>query len=111
MLHRSSSTALAISLVVYWSCMAAVAGSQSLFRVPCTISYDGGELIATNCMVTSRLSQGFLVQKVQTPNGKTFILEKGRFDNGEWYLDHEISVKISDEPNPCYQNKRLKLCF
>jgi hypothetical protein len=48
---------------------------------------------------------------VQTPNGKTFILEKGRFDNGEWYLDHEISVKISDEPNPCYQNKRLKLCF
>jgi hypothetical protein len=42
MLYRSSSTALAISLVVYWFCTAAVASSQALFRVPCTISYDGG---------------------------------------------------------------------
>jgi hypothetical protein len=103
--------ALAIPLVLYLSCTTAEAGSQSLFRLPCTISYDGRASIATNCMLTSSMSQGSMVQRVQTPNGKTFILENDPSDNGKWYLDHEPAVKISEEPNPCYQNQQVKLCF
>jgi hypothetical protein len=29
-----------------------------------------------------------MVETVQTPNGKTFVLENLKSDTGEWYLDH-----------------------
>lgn len=89
----------------------AAAGSQSLFKLPCTISYDGGASIATHCLVKNSASQGSVIERVQTPNGKIFILENDRVDHEKWYLDHKVAVKVSDEPDPCYQNEKLTLCF
>jgi hypothetical protein len=51
-----------------------------------------------------------MAELVQTPNGKTFVLENDPSD-GKWYLDHKAAVMVSDEPIPCYQNEQLKLCF
>lgn len=111
MVSFRSTAALAMLLGTGVSCPIAVANSQSLFKLPCAISYDGGSSIVTNCLVKTSLSQGSVRQRVQTPNGKTFILERDPSDYGKWYLDHKAAVKVSEEPNPCYQNEQLKLCF
>src|SRR5271168_2971421 len=99
-----STVALLILLGTGVSPLAAVAGSQSLFKVPCPLSYDGGASITTNCLVKSIASQGEIASQVQTPNGKTFILEYDQSD-GKWYLDHKAALKVSEEPNPCYQSE------
>ena len=105
---RSIATFVAL-LGIGVSFPAAMAGSQSLFKLPCTISYDSGTSIATNCLVNS--SQGSMIERVQTPNGKFFVLENDPSDHAKWYLDHKSAVKVSEEPNPCYQNQQLKVCF
>src|SRR5271167_2441324 len=105
-----STIALVILLGTGVPSPAAVADSQSLFRVPCTISYDGGASITTSCLVKSIVSQEEIVSQVQALNGKTFIVENDPSD-GKWYLDHKAALKVSEEPNPCYQSKQLKLCF
>ena len=104
------SVTFAILLVVL-SYTHALAGSESLFKLPCTISYNGNPPIETNCIVRSSMSQGFMVDTVQTPNGKTFILENDQSDTDKWYLNHQAAVKVSGEPNPCYQNTTVSICF
>jgi hypothetical protein len=87
------------------------ASGQSLFRVPCAISYNGSQPIETNCLVRSSMTHGLMTEMVQTSNGKTFVLENYNSNNGEWYLDHQRAAKVSDEPNPCYRNPVVQICF
>jgi hypothetical protein len=87
------------------------ASGQSLFKVPCAISYNGSPPIETNCLVKSSMAHGLMVEMVQTPNGKTFVLANHKSDTGEWYLDHQRAAKVSDEPNPCYRNAVVQICF
>jgi hypothetical protein len=102
--------ALAIPLiVVFWT--NASAGSQSLFKLPCMISYNGSPSIATDCEVSSTLERGYTVERVRTPNGKSFILENGKSEIDEWYLNHQKATKVSDEPNPCYRSALVEICF
>src|SRR5271170_2873700 len=101
---------MALVILLGTGVSAAVAGSQSLFKLPCTISYDGGASITTNCLVTRSASQGKIVSRVQTPNGRILILENDPSDE-KWYLDHRAALKVSEEPNPCYQSEQLKVCF
>ena len=99
--------ALAIPLIAVFC----AAGSQSLFKLPCQISYDGSPSIETECKVSSTLEHGYVVERVRTPNGKTFILESNRSETDERYLNHLKATKVSDEPNPCYRNRSVEICF
>jgi hypothetical protein len=87
------------------------ASGESLFRVPCAISFNGSPPIETNCLVRSSMVHGLMVERVQTPNGKTFILENDISNSGEWYLNHQRATKVSDERNPCYRNAIVQICF
>ena len=100
-------TALAIPLIAVFC----AAGSQSLFKLPCQISYNGSPAITTECEVSSTLERGYTVERVRTPNGKSFILESGRSETDEWHLDHLRATKVSDEPNPCYRSALVEICF
>jgi hypothetical protein len=100
-------TALSVSLIVAFC----AAGSQSLFKLPCTISYNGSPLIETDCEVSSTLERGYIVERVRTPNGKSFILESSRSETDEWHLNHQTATKVSDEPKPCYRNRSVEICF
>jgi hypothetical protein len=82
---------------------------QSAYRLPCMIFYRGAAPITTNCVVNITATGNSWIETVKTENGRKFIIHK---DGAErWYLDHELSDKVSDEPNTCYQNRELKLCF
>jgi hypothetical protein len=87
------------------------ASGQSLFKVPCAISYNGSPPIETKCLVRNSMAHGLMVQMVQTPNGKTFVLANHKSDTSEWYLDHQRAEKVSGEPNPCYRNAVVQICF
>lgn len=100
-------TAFSIPLIVAFC----AAGAQSLFRLPCMISSNGSPSIATDCEVSSTLERGYIVERVRTPNGKTFILESNRSETDEWYLNHQKATKVSDEPNPCYRSASVEICF
>jgi hypothetical protein len=100
-------TPLAIPLIVVFC----AAGSQSLFKLPCQISYNGNPSIETECEVSSTLERGYTVARVRTPNGKSFILESSRSETDEWYLNHQTATKVSDEPKPCYRNRSVEICF
>jgi hypothetical protein len=74
-------------------------------------TYNGFPPIETNCMVRSSILQEFAIDIVETPNGKAFILENDKADTNKWYLNHQVAVKISNEPEPCYRNNEVQICF
>jgi hypothetical protein len=88
-----------------------IALGESVFKLPCAISYNRGPAIDTTCLVRSSMAHGFTVEMVQTPNGKTFILDNAKTDTDEWYLNHQRAAKVSDEPDPCYRNTLVEICF
>lgn len=86
-------------------------GFESLFRLPCTIAYSGQPPIETSCELQRSISQGLLVDKIKTPNGRIFIIQNDKSNAEEWYLDHQRAAEISDQPITCYQNQQVKLCL
>lgn len=84
---------------------------ESLFRLPCTIAYSGQPPIETNCELQRSKSQGQLVEKIKTPNGRIFIIQNDKSDAEAWYLDRQRAAKTSDQPITCYQNQQVKLCL
>jgi hypothetical protein len=110
MTHHRFATALPI-LVVLLFCGHTASGFEGEFKVPCTIAYNGFPPIETNCMVRSRIIQELTLDIVETPNGKAFILENDKADTSKWYLNHQVAVKTSDEPEPCYRNNEVQICF
>ena len=87
----------------------AAPASKSTFRLPCMIVYDEQTPISTNCLITVELSGDVMIEKVTTGNGRSFKIEKR--NSAQWYLNHQTAIKISDEPNTCYQNRQVKVCF
>jgi hypothetical protein len=110
MTHRRLDTALPM-LVVLLFCGHMAAGFEGEFKVPCTIAYNGFPPIETNCIIRSSIIQEFALHRVETPNGKAFILENDKADTSKWYLNHQVAVKTSDEPEPCYRNNEVQICF
>ena len=103
----SAASAILVLLLVHTH----TASGQSLFKVPCAISYNESLPIETSCLVRSSMAHGIMVEMAQRPNGKTFVLENLKSDTGEWYLDHRKAVKVSGEPYPCYRNEIVQICF
>ena len=84
---------------------------EATFKLPCMIVYAGKLPISTLCIASISMSNGMTIEKVKTPNDRTFIIENDKPGMGAWYLDHERAVKVSDEPNTCYQNQQVKICL
>jgi len=91
--------------------MYAASAFDAMYKLPCSISYDGKPIITTNCMMSMRISKEVMVATIKTPNGRTFIIENDIADVNGWYLNHKRAEKVSDEPNTCYQNTQVKICF
>jgi hypothetical protein len=81
---------------------------ESLFKIPCSISYKRDPAVHMDCLVRSSMSQGML-RIVTTPDGKTFRIEDD--DTGQWFLNHKRAIKTSDEPHDCYKNPQVEVCF
>lgn len=83
---------------------------EATYRLPCIILYHDKAPITTNCLANITTSGRSWVEIVKTGNGKSFSIEEDD-GTGHFYLDHEPCDKVSDEPNPCYQNWKVKLCL
>ena len=83
---------------------------EGSFRVPCEISYRGEAPFVVICAVKVTTTRGHVVEIARTPNGRAFVVKN---DGGseEWLLDHEKAVLTSEEPNPCYKNAEVQVCF
>lgn len=103
-------TALSITMVSLF-CTNDAFAFEATFKLPCTISYHSKPEIATFCIVNISVSQGVMVERVKTPNGRAFIIANDNTQVDEWYLNHERAVKVSDEPSACYQNQQVKICL
>lgn len=103
-------TALPVIIALLCYTNAALA-FDAIFKLPCSISYNGKPPITTDCTASIRMSQEVVVATIKTPNGKTFNIENNISDIDEWYLNHERAEKVSEEPNTCYQNQQVKICF
>jgi hypothetical protein len=99
---------LALSVTIIITTSRALA-FQATYRLPCMIFYPGKPPISTNCVANIKESASAWVNIVKTSNGKSFIIEKD--SAAHFYLDHEPCDMVSDEPNPCYQNREVKLCL
>jgi hypothetical protein len=110
MSYRSLGRALPIFIVLLFYSNTAPA-FETRFTLPCTITYSGQPPIETSCELQRSMSQGLLVEKIKTPNGKVFIIQNDQSDAEEWYLDHQRAAEISDQPITCYQNQQVKLCL
>jgi hypothetical protein len=82
---------------------------QATYRLPCMIFYPGEPPISTSCVAHITASTNSWVDIVKTGNGRSFIVEED--STAHFYLDHEPCDQVSDERNPCYQNREVKLCF
>lgn len=97
MSYRLLGRALPIFVVLLFYSDAAPA-FESLFRLPCTIAYSGQPPIETNRELQRSISQGLLVERIKTPNGRVFIIQNDESDAKEWYLDRQQATKTSDQP-------------
>jgi hypothetical protein len=100
---------VALSTTILMTNTRATLAFQATYRLPCMIFYSSEVPIATNCLANIKTSGNSWVETVTTQNGKSFIIQR----NGaaQWYLNHETSDRVSDEPNTCYQNRKVKLCL
>ena len=101
---------MAMPLVAVF-CTNAVADPASLFRIPCTVSYNESSPITTDCELTRSVSGAHVIARVRTRNGKSFVLHNNKLDNTKWYLNQKRATLISEEPIRCYQNEQVTLCF
>lgn len=90
-------------------CATASSAFHAIYDLPCMISYDGQIPITTTCLVNVEASNDVYYETIRTRNGKSFVIQKT--DLAKWYLDHEQAIKVSDEPNTCYQNRQVKICL
>ena len=88
-----------------------VADLTASFRVPCTIIYEERSAITTRCLITLHKSDDTILEIVQTPNGRQFILEDLVSDVDSWYLNHLPAVETAEGPHPCYHNHQVTLCL
>ena len=110
MSYRYLGRALLIFIVLLFYSDAAPA-FESIFRLPCTIAYSGQPPIETSCELQRSVSQGLLVEKIKTPNGRVFIIQNDKSDAEAWYLNRQRAAKTSDQPITCYQSQQVKLCL
>jgi hypothetical protein len=84
---------------------------ERTYKTPCEIFYQRDKPFVVTCTVKVRLNGKHAVLFVRTPNHKTFIIENGAADQNEWFLDHKVAALKSEEPDPCFQNEKVKVCF
>lgn len=83
--------------------------SEFIYRLPCMIVYDGQPPITTSCLANISVSVNKWVEIIRTNNGRSFIIEKT--GPGQWHLDHEQAVRVSDEPTTCFQSRYVRVCL
>jgi hypothetical protein len=108
--HWRLGTALLVSAILLF-CSDAAPGFEGKFKLPCMISYNGKPSFVVMCTVTIRIKNGYIIELAETPNSKIFIIENDKFNTSKWYLNHEMAVKTSEEPNPCFRNDRVQVCL
>ena len=108
-MFRLLTIAAAIAIITLLVHATAVLAFQATYRLPCMISYDGRMPITTTCLVNIGVTGDRWLETVKTENGRAFVIEKT--NTTQWYLDHERAVKVSDEPNTCYQSLQVRVCL
>jgi hypothetical protein len=87
-------------------------GFVRTYQTRCKIFYNGEKPLVVTSTIRVKLSGKHVMMLVRTPNGKTFIIENGGPDQKEWFLDHKVAeVLKSKDPDPCFQNEKVKVCF
>jgi hypothetical protein len=95
---------------IFW--VAPTLAFEGTYKAPCEIFYRGVKPFVVTCTVRVGLNKKHVVMSAQTPNGKAFVIENGGPDENEWFLDHKVAeVLRTNDPDPCFQNEKVRVCF
>jgi hypothetical protein len=101
---------IVLGAMIFWA--VPTLGFEGTYKAPCEIFYKGDKPFVVTCTIRVGLNRKHVVMLARTPNGKSFRIENGGPDQNEWFLDHKAAEVIkAKQPDPCFQNEKVKVCF